>query len=490
MEGQNKTKKFTILHSNDIHGDFEAEVVEGKEGHLVGGLALLSGYINKVRHEEKNVIYVVSGDMVQGSLIDTEYKGVSTMELMNYLAPDAATIGNHELDFGLAHLLFLEKMANFPIVVSNMYIKKYHKRMMRPYYIMNVDGFDVMFIGIITENVLRSLKMDASIGTHIKLEDAAAEVGRICDAYKDQDIDLTVLLTHIGFEEDKMLAALLKPEWGVDLIIGGHSHTVLDQPVTVNNVLIAQAGTGTNQIGRFDLVVDDDTNSIVEWKWKLLQVDNTLAKPDKELEKFIGSFREEVDRKYNTILCRLSDKLTHPARNRETTLGNLFADILAKMAEVDVAFLNSGSLRGSSLGPTVTLGSLNTVFPYDGALYKCSVTGGRLKEMFSFCMSPENRKSLFLVSGNVRLVYNDASRALDSLTVNGEPVDEKRHYTISLQDYNYTNCTAKFGIPNDALKEINSPRVVATSFRSLIEEYLQTHQNLRSEIEGRLVFKS
>ena len=487
---KDKTKQFTILHSNDIHGDFEAEVVEGRDGHLVGGLALLSGYINKVRHEEKNVLYVVSGDMVQGSLIDTEYKGVSTMELMNYLAPDAATIGNHELDFGLAHLLFLEKMANFPIVVSNMYIKKYHKRLMRPFHIMNVDGFDVMFIGIITENVLRSLKMDASIGTHVKLEDAAAEVGRICDAYKDQDIDLTILLTHIGFEEDKKLAALLKPEWGVDLIIGGHSHTILDQPVTVNNVLIAQAGTGTNQIGRFDLVVDDDTNSIVEWKWKLLPVDNTLAEPDKELEKFIGSFREEVDRKYNTILCRLSDKLTHPVRNEETTLGNLFADILAKVAEVDVAFLNSGSLRGSSLGPTVTLGSLNTVFPYDGALYKCSVTGGRLKEMFSFCMSPENRGSLFLVSGNVRLVYNDASRALDSLTINGEPVDEERHYTISLQDYNYTNCMVKFGIPNDALKEINSPRVVATSFRSLIEEYLQTHQNLRSEIEGRLVFKS
>jgi 5'-nucleotidase len=432
----------------------------------------------------------VSGDMVQGSLIDTEYKGVSTMELMNYLAPDAATIGNHELDFGLAHLLFLEKMANFPIVVSNMYIKKYHKRLMRPFYIMNVDGFDVMFIGIITENVLRSLKMDASIGTHVKLEDAAAEVGRICDAYKDQDIDLTILLTHIGFEEDKKLAALLKPEWGVDLIIGGHSHTVLDQPATVNNVLIAQAGTGTNQIGRFDLIVDDDTNSIVEWKWKLLQVDNTLAEPDEELGKYIGSFREEVDRKYNTILCRLSDKLTHPVRNEETTLGNLFADILAKVAEVDVGFLNSGSLRGSSLGPTVTLGSLNTVFPYDGALYKCSVTGGRLKEMFSFCMSPENRSSLFLVSGNVRLVYNDASRTLDSLIINGEPVDEEKHYTISLQDYNYTNCMAKFGIPNDVLKEINHPRVVATSFRSLIEEYLQTHQNLRSEIEGRLVFKS
>ena len=89
-------------------------------------------------------------------------------------------------------------------------------------------------------------------------------MGIICNAYKNDDIDLTVLLTHIGFESDKELAAMLKPEWGVDMIIGGHSHTILEQPAQVNNILIAQAGVGTDQIGRFDIVVDDDTNSIVD----------------------------------------------------------------------------------------------------------------------------------------------------------------------------------------------------------------------------------
>ncbi len=91
------TKKFTILHSNDMHGDFLAEVV-GESGSLIGGLALLSGYINKVRRVEENVLYVIAGDMVQGSLIDTEYKGISTIEIMNYLAPDVVSLGNHELD--------------------------------------------------------------------------------------------------------------------------------------------------------------------------------------------------------------------------------------------------------------------------------------------------------------------------------------------------------------------------------------------------------
>ena len=137
-----KTKKFTILHSNDMHGDFLAEVKGGK-GNLIGGLALLSGYLNKVRAEEENVIYVIAGDMVQGSLIDSEYKGISTMEIMNYLSPDVVALGNHELDYGLPHLLFLEKMANFPIVNANLYIKKYGKRLMNPYVIINKAGFDI-----------------------------------------------------------------------------------------------------------------------------------------------------------------------------------------------------------------------------------------------------------------------------------------------------------------------------------------------------------
>ncbi len=224
-----KTKKFTILHSNDIHGDFLEEVRSGKT-EMIGGLALLSGYINKVRREEENVFYVVSGDMVQGSIIDSEYKGISTMEIMNYLAPDVAALGNHEFDYGLPHLLFLEKMANFPIVNANLYIKKYNKRLMNPYVILKKAGFEILFTGIITEKVMDSIKQDKLIGTFISLEEASREVGKICNAYKNDDIDLTILLTHIGFESDIELAKLLRPEWGVDMIIGGHSHTLLKNP--------------------------------------------------------------------------------------------------------------------------------------------------------------------------------------------------------------------------------------------------------------------
>jgi 5'-nucleotidase len=204
------TKRFTILHSNDMHGDFLAEM-RGEEGHLIGGLSLLSGYINQVRSEEKNVLYCIAGDMVQGSLIDAEYKGISTMEIMNYLSPDVASLGKHEFDYGLPHLLFLEKMANFPIVNANLYITQYNKRLFRPYVVKNVDGFDILFIGIITEKAIEMLKTDNMLSSFITLQEATAEVGKIGNAYKNDDIDLTVLPTHIGFESDKELASLLDP---------------------------------------------------------------------------------------------------------------------------------------------------------------------------------------------------------------------------------------------------------------------------------------
>jgi 5'-nucleotidase/UDP-sugar diphosphatase len=454
---------------------------------------LLSGYINKVRREEENVLYVISGDMLQGSIIDAEYRGISTIEIMNYLAPDVVTLGNHEVDYGLPHLLFLEKMANFPIVNANLYIRKYNRRLMRPYLVLNMAGFDIMFIGIITEAVLQSLKMDEQIATFISLEDASAEVGKICNAYKDEDIDLTVLLTHIGFESDKELAAMLNPEWGVDMIIGGHSHTILDQPAVVNDILIAQAGTGTDQIGRFDIVVDDDTNSIVEWKWQLIPIDNHIAQPDRELTEFIDSFKEQVDRKYKTVVSRLARKLTHPRREEETSLGNLFADIFAQRAQVDVMFLGSGSIRGTELGPLVTLGDLRSIFAFDDTLFKLTVTGAQLRQIFAHIMRLENRDSegeCYQVNHGVRAVYSDAAGELEDLTIQGQPVQDDGQYTICLQGYHFTNCEPNLGLDSEALTTLQPARVVTTSARDVLEEYLRGNQNLKSQVEGRLVYNA
>lgn len=490
-----KTKKFTILHSNDMHGDFLAEVKKtkkGKESKLIGGLATLSGYINKVREEEKNVLYLISGDMLQGSLIDSEYKGISTIEIMNYLAPDVVTLGNHEFDYGLPHLLFLERVANFPIVNANLYIKKYNKRLMQPYKIINKDGFDILFSGIITEKVIDSIKMDELVGSFITLEEARDEVGKICNAYKRDDIDLTILLTHIGFESDVKLAKLLKPQWGVDMIIGGHSHTILQKPKKVNDILITQAGVGTDQIGRFDIVVDDDTNSIVDYKWQLIPIDQNLAEPDDEIKDFIDSFQEDVDRKYNTIVCKFAKKLTHPKRYEETALGNLFADAFGENAQTDVMLVGSGSIRLDSLGPIVTLKNMLACFPYDDALHRFTISGAKLKKIFKYILRKENRNDegeCYQVNSKVKVKYSEKDKNLVEFKIDGQRVENTEFYKICMQGFHFKNCKQYLNITEEELIESGESKVVTTSAQQVLEEYFENNQNIKREVEGRIEIK-
>ena len=489
---KSETQRFTILHSNDMHGDFLSEMKDGSNK-LIGGLALLSGYLNNVRKEEEHVIYVIAGDMVQGSLIDSEYKGVSTIEIMNYLSPDVITLGNHELDYGLPHLLFLEKVANFPIVNANLYIKQYGKRLMDPYIILNVGGFNILFIGIITEKVMDTLALDQLIGTFVSIEDAAQEIGKICNAYKHDDIDLTIALTHIGFESDIELAKMLKPEWGVDMIIGGHSHTILEQPEVVNNILIAQAGVGTDQIGRFDIVVEDATNSIINWKWELVSINDGTSEVDIHLHNFINNYKNVVDEKYNAIITHLAEKLIHPKREEETTLGNLFADALAEASESEVMLLGSGSIRGEELGPVVTLGCLKACFPYDDILTRYVISGSYLKRIFSHVMRIENRDGegeCFQINSRIKVIYSDLESNIVSITVDNRPVNDEKEYTITLQSYHVTNSDANLGISNDELLATGISKVITTSTYEVLEEWLRSHSNINKKIEGRIVFQN
>ena len=484
------TKKFTILHSNDMHGDFLAEI-QGKEGKLIGGLSLLSSYINKVRQEEENVFYVISGDMVQGSVIDSEYKGISTMEIMNYLAPDVVALGNHEFDYGLPHLLFLEKVANFPVVNANLYIKKYNKRLMQSHLILKKAGFDVLFTGIITEKVMDSLRRDELISSFVTLEEASREVEKICNLYKNDDIDLTVILTHIGFESDLELAKLISPDAGVDIIIGGHSHTILEQPVVVNGILIVQAGVGTDQIGRLDLVVDDDTNKIVSYTWRLIPIDNNLAKPDPKLDMFIRGFQDAVDFKYNTIVGKFAVPLTHPNREVETSLGNLIADAFAQRADCDVALVGSGSIRSKELGPIVTLKDLHSCFPFDDSLSRYMITGFQLRTIFSHIMRVENRNGegeCFQVNSAVKAVYDEKQKELLSLAVKGSEVLPDTFYTVCLQGYHFKNSAANLNLSHEQLSKACNPKLVSTSARDIIIEVVQNNQNIKKQVEGRITY--
>ena len=479
-------KKLTILHSNDMHGDFMAEKIDEK---LVGGVSLLSGYIQKVRHDEKNVIYAIAGDMFRGSIIDQEFHGLSTIEITNMLQPDVVTIGNHEADYGLSHLLFIEKCARFPIINSNLYIKTNGVRLFNPYKILHIDGMNILFIGIVTEEVLNQTKSDAMIGSIIDTRDAAREIEKICNAHKSIDIDLTVCLTHIGFENDIKLANMLSKESGVDIIIGGHSHTFLEEAREENGILIVQAGTGTDQIGRFDLMVNTDTNSVESYTWKPIPINAETCPEDKDLTNLINGFKSKTDLKYARVLTRFTRQLSHPARNQETEVGDLFADLLKASLHTDIILLGSGSIRKKHLGPIVDAGQMKETFPYDDNVMMIKVDGKTLRKMMLHVLRDDafvGETEFYQINKEFRMTYSKSKHEFLEFKYNGQDIQDDEIFKVAMQKFHYNNLQDFLNISVEEANSLAKAEVIATSITDIVETYFEEHTRLNAEIDGRI----
>ncbi|MBR0136111.1 MAG: bifunctional metallophosphatase/5'-nucleotidase [Clostridia bacterium] len=470
-----------------MHGDF---LIENRGGLVTGGLVQLSGYVKQEKANNPNAIYVIAGDMFRGSIIDSEYMGLSTIDLINILNPDVATLGNHEVDYGLSHLLFLEKCADFPIINANLFITMNHKRLFKPFCIKEVNGMKILFIGILTELVIASTKTEKVIGSFVDAEEAAHCVEVICDNYRTDDIDLTVLITHIGIEEDRKLASMLHNEAGVDLIIGGHSHTFMYEPEVVNGIPIVQAGCGTDQIGRLDLIIDEEENRIHELKYQLVPINASTAPQDEIMRDLIEQYKTKTDRKYKRVVTRFRRQLTHPSRIRETEMGNLYADIMQDNSSFDVMLFGSGAIRMTTIGPVVELQDLLETTPYDDCVWMVKVTGAQFRKMVLHILRDEAWKGhteFYQFSKGVHIVYKKSSHELLEFCLNGKPIEDEDMIKIAIQDYHFRNFDDFLGVPLEEVSLNMKPRIVANSVNNIIEEYLATHQDLDPHIEGRLV---
>ena len=306
-------------------------------------------------------------------------------------------------------------------------------------------------------------------------------------------IDFTVLLTHIGFEEDKHLARQLDPAWGVDLIIGGHSHTLPEHAVEENGVVIAQAGTGTDQIGRFDIIVDTDNNCIDSYTWRTVPICAETCPRNPAMEQVLHRFTSQVDEKYSHIVGRFRRELTHPQRTQETELGNLFADIFTRSLGIDVMLIGSGSIRAEKLGPIVTYGDLIEGFPYDDGVFMFKVTGQQLRQMLHYMLREEaytGHTEFYQLPSTLRLRYDRRKGDFDYFTYCGREVGKEigddALFTVGLQNYHFKNIESFFNISYDTICKLQKPRSVATSCQDILMEYFREHEMLDAVVDGRM----
>ena len=222
----------TILHFNDTHSHIDPQRSGDYKGR--GGVIEQAAYIDSVRCAEgkRNVLLVHAGDFSQGSSYFTELGGNIEIEVLNALKFDVVTLGNHEFDNGLDELARRLKNLKADVVCANYnFAGTPLDGLVEPYTIIRRGGKKIGFIGLLTDIME---VVDADIAKVLTYQDPAEVVNRLAGYLKeDKDCDMVVCLSHLGYGEDKDLAGSVR---NVDLIIGGHSHTLLDDKQIVKDL--------------------------------------------------------------------------------------------------------------------------------------------------------------------------------------------------------------------------------------------------------------
>ncbi len=253
----------TILHTNDLHSHVEPFEGAGKRDNGKGGLARISGLAKQVREENPNTLLLDAGDVFQGTPYFNYFKGTLMFQLMTLAGYDATTIGNHEFDDGLEGLSEAMPAAGFPIISTNYgFSDTILNGRVLPYQIFNKSGIKIGVYGLGIE--LQGLVAKANYGNTIYQD--PLEVARKTERFlkNDEQCDLVICLSHLGlrYRERKVSDYVLAGETSfTDLIIGGHTHSFLNEPLALKNkegrpVLVNQAGWGGLRIGKIDFIFE------------------------------------------------------------------------------------------------------------------------------------------------------------------------------------------------------------------------------------------
>lgn len=485
-----KTKKLTILHANDFHGQISFKIE--KDYTLVGGISLLSGYIKKVRNEEDAVLCAVCGDILQDNIQNACSKGINTVKLLNLLRSDALSLGNHEMEYGLAHLLMFKECIRTPILCANLLVQPLDKPLFDASRVFDVNGIKVLAIGVIPAHFMNGIMADEFCNTMLSYKDTYEAIRGEIRKHKHDKIDLTVVMSHYGIEGDRLLAKKMPADLRVDIILGGHSHIKMEKEEIINGTLVVQSNYGMTHIGRLDLDVDMQNGGIVNHQWELLELNDSLCEFDSEADSYVDHVLYDKNAiKEACSICKFAQRYEHKSRLCETDLGDLVADAFLDIYKPDFVIVQSGSLRLKACGPDVTLETLKQLYPYDDNFIKVTLTGKEIRKAFTYLFSLKPDGSVmngtFQYSRGFRLVadfenYKERGCRMEYIGLNGEALDDEKVYTVGMTK----NCLIKFKrYFGFEIPEENTSLVAISTFSDLVRWMIMHNKKITVKHKGR-----
>lgn len=427
-------QSLTILHTNDIHGHFVPERASWRsDSAMVGGFGPLSGALDSVRNADKNTIYLDAGDLMTGNpicnMVVDETEGGALLHLLNLCGCDAIALGNHEFDLGPEHLRNFVSKKKVEWLSANTVDKTTGNSLCQSYKIIERNGLRIGVIGLILTDLAGVVSKQAI--SDFTIADIAESAQKSIDEI-DDGTDLIILLTHNGFEKDKELANSVH---GCDIIIGGHSHTRLSEPVIENNIIIVQAGSYLKNLGVLNVDVQKD--KVTRHRGQLVELGAGRFAADPDVAEYCEQFSEEIEREYGEVIATAGAPWER-SYVESSTLGNLLCDLLRDGYKADFSLINSGGIRKDVMAGPVRKLDIIEMLPFANFVNLLEVSGN---EVLTFAVrqaqSQISGKSEVLQMSGIKIEYESDNEVAKNLrvSVNGVQVDSSATYRGVSIDY-------------------------------------------------------
>jgi len=510
----NQDIRLTILHTSDIHSrilpyDYSPLYTERMLGLVedrtpFGGLARIATIVKRERKKAQRSLWVDSGDAFQGAPIFNVFQGEPEIRALSTAGLDVFVLGNHEFDAGPANTAEqLSKWAAFPVLGANYRwdVSKSHtaqmQKMVQPFVVKNIDGLRVGIIGMGNTSSMYSLgEGDNSLG--VQPLDPLQLAQQYADTLRP-DVDVLILLSHLGLSEDLMLARNI---CGIDVIMGGHHHVALDPPTVVPYspvkaevqhlenfayrkdcedaaTIVSHPQAFAKFVGRLDLIVRN--GEIKSHSYELIPVDATV--PDdadvwEVLEPYYIELTHELD--LDRVLAVADIDLDRfGAAGGDSMLGNFVAEAmqLRPGVETDFCVTNSLGIRTDIQEGDILLEHLFNVLPFENTITTVYMSGIEVQEMLDYATQRSAGRgcsSQIQVAG-ITFTMNCRTGRAEDILIAGLPLNYGAVYEMATNNY-----MAWGGSGFEMLARNTSKVDTGISMRAAVIDYLSSHPHLPS----------
>ncbi len=490
------TLKITILQTADIHGQldphpelfWENDKIVFKER---GGLAQIKTLFDQEKQKNPGRTLVVDGgDLIQGSGYVAHSEGEVMADVIKNMGYDILIPGNWEVIYGKDRMLELYEKFDTPTIAQNMFHEETSENLYPSYIVKEIDGVRLGFIGINDPDV--PVRQNPIFSEGIEFTQVDDSVKKLIDEVKEKEkIDVMFLITHIGIYKQLELANSPIAE-NVDYILGNDTHERVREMIQGKYAKVTEPGAFGSFVGKLNLYFVD--NKLVKDDYELIDVDPEVYAADPEIQAIIDKNKKPYAENLETIVGYTSEPI-YRYLTVENPMDNLFTDAARWKTGADIAISN-GFRFGNPIVPVngepapITRANLWNLLPVNEPIKTGKATGKQIKmwlesEMHNaFAQNATERFGGWLVRFSGMTVkfasQNEKNQRIQSIEINGEPMEEERYYTISACE--------RPGDPIDVLcrmPNVEDVEVKDYTIHEAVEEYLSLHSPVSPKLDGR-----